>query len=237
MSDMTAPMVTVIIMAKECVPGRVKTRLHPPFSLEDAAKIAQASLDDTIAAVGELDVRRVLCVQGVLEPVPGFEQIPQAGGGLDERIADIVDRINGPVLLIGMDTPQVDPELLRRVVETWPVDVDAWYGPAADGGFWLLGLRRTDELRPFIGDARRGDLVRGVGMSRDDTGAVQRARLTDAGLTVADLPELTDIDDIDSLRAVAGVLNSGSALARLLDARRAGGLVAASDLARIEETS
>lgn len=231
-------MVAVVIMAKECVPGRVKTRLHPPFSLEDAARIAQSSLEDTIAAVGAIDARRVLCVQGALEPIAGFEQIPQSGGGLDERIADIVDRIDDPVLLIGMDTPQLDPELLRRVVETWPVDVDAWFGPASDGGFWLLGMRGTDELRPFIGDARRGDLVRGVGMSRDDTGAVQRARLTDAGLNVSDLPELTDIDDIDSLRAVAEVLGPGSALTRLLDAGRgAGGLGAASDLARIEEAS
>lgn len=196
--------VTVIIMAKECAPGRVKTRLHPPFSFEDAAKIAQASLDDTIAVVGEVDARRVLCVQGVLEPVPGFEQIPQSAGGLDERIADIVDRIEGPVLLIGMDTPQLDSELLRRLVNSWPVDVDAWFGPATDGGFWLLGLRGADELRPIIGATPRGDLIRGVGMSQDDTGAVQRAHLADAGLIVADLPELTDIDDIDSLRTVAG---------------------------------
>lgn len=229
--------VTVVIMAKECVPGRVKTRLHPPFSLEDAADIAQASLDDTLVAVGALDARRVLCVQGVLPPVPGFEQIPQSGGGLDERIADIFDRIDGPVLLIGMDTPHLDPELLRWAIERWPAEVDAWFGPAADGGFWLLGLRGTDELRPMIGDARRGDLVRGVGMSRADTGAVQRARLTDASLSVADLPEVTDIDDIDSLRAVVEVFRRDGALARLLDDRHRGMLVAASDLERIDETS
>lgn len=229
--------VTVIVMAKECVPGRVKTRLHPPFSLEDAAKIAQASLDDTIAAVGAIDVRRVLCVQGVPRPVAGFEQIPQASGGLDERIADVVDRLDGPVLLIGMDTPQIDPVLLRRTVESWPDEVDAWFGPATDGGFWLLGLRAADELRPMIGDARRGDLVRGVGMSEDDTGAVQRARLIDAGLVVADLPQLTDIDDIDSLRVVAEVLRPGSALARLLDGRHEGVKVAASDRGQSEETS
>jgi glycosyltransferase A (GT-A) superfamily protein (DUF2064 family) len=87
----------------------------------------------------------------------------------------------------------------------------------------------------MIGDARRGDLVRGVGMSQDDTGAVQRARLIDAGLVVADLPELTDIDDVDSLRAVADVISRGSALARLLDARHEH--VAASDLGQSEETS
>ena len=65
----------------------------------------------------------------------------------------------------------------------------------------------------------RGDLVRGVPMSRDDTGAVQRARLVDAGVSVADLPVLTDIDDIDSLRAVAAELDGASAVKRLLDER------------------
>lgn len=206
--------VTVIIMAKECVPGRVKTRLHPPFSLEEAAAIAQAALDDTIAAVGRVDVRRVLCVQGTLPPEPGFEQIPQSDGGLDERIADVLDRLGGPVLLIGMDTPQIDAELLSMVAHRWPFGVDAWFGPASDGGFWLLGLRDS-----LIGGMPRGDLVRGVPMSEDRTGAVQRARLVDAGLSVADLPALTDIDDIDSLRVVAAGLDGSSAVKRLLDAR------------------
>lgn len=206
--------VTVVIMAKECIPGRVKTRLHPPFSLEDAAHIAQAALDDTIATIGRVDARRVLCVQGVLPETPGFEQIPQSAGGLDDRIADVLDSLDGPVLLIGMDTPQIDSELLDMVVRRWPFGVDAWFGPASDGGFWLLGLR--DRL---AGGMPRGDLVRGVPMSEDRTGAVQRARLVDAGLSVADLPTLTDIDDIDSLRAVSAELDASSALARLLDAR------------------
>jgi glycosyltransferase A (GT-A) superfamily protein (DUF2064 family) len=206
--------VTVVIMAKECVAGRVKTRLHPPFSLEDAALIAEAALEDTIAAVRGIDARRVLCVQGTLPAVEGFEQIPQSEGGLDERIADVLDRLDGPVLLIGMDTPQIDAELLDIVVHRWPFGVGAWFGPASDGGFWLLGLR--DRL---VGGMPRGDLVRGVPMSENRTGAVQRARLVDAGLSVADLPMLTDIDDIDSLRAVAAELDGTSAVVRLLDDR------------------
>ena len=206
--------VTVIVMAKECVPGQVKTRLHPPFTLEEAAAIARAALDDTIAAVRQVDARRVLCVQGGLAPVEGFEQLPQAAGDLDDRIADVLDRVAGPVLLIGMDTPQVDPELLGALAHRWPLGVDAWFGPAADGGFWLLGLREA-----HVGGKPRGDLVRGVAMSQDDTGAVQRARLVDAGLSVADLPLLTDVDDLTSLRTVAAELDGSSALLRLLDAR------------------
>ncbi|MFD0691277.1 DUF2064 domain-containing protein [Actinomadura fibrosa] len=60
-----------------------------------------------------------------------------------------------------MDTPQVTPALLGRARRAL-ARRGAVFGPAADGGFWLLGLRRPD--------AR---LLRGVPMSRPDTGAIQ----------------------------------------------------------------
>jgi glycosyltransferase A (GT-A) superfamily protein (DUF2064 family) len=73
----------------------------------------------------------------------------------------------------------------------WEV-ADAWFGPAADGGFWGLGLRVPDAA-----------LVRGVPMSTANTGASQRARLHAAGLRVADLPRLRDVDTADDAVAVA----------------------------------
>ncbi|GAT71628.1 TIGR04282 family arsenosugar biosynthesis glycosyltransferase [Microbacterium hydrocarbonoxydans] len=208
---MSAP-VTVIVMAKECVPGRVKTRLHPPFTLEEAAGLAAASLADTLDAVAGTGLPAVLCVQGEVAAPAGMRAVPQAEGPLDERIAAAVDACAGRVLLIGMDTPQVDPRMLRRIADEWPDDVDAWFGPASDGGFWLLGL---GDARPGL-PGRRGDLVRGVPMSRSDTGRVQRRRLIDAGLRVADAPALTDVDDLASLRTVGPLLPVRSRLARLL---------------------
>jgi hypothetical protein len=62
---------------------------------------------------------------------------------------------------------------------------DAWLGLAADGGFWALGLA---EPEPEPG------AVRGVPMSRPDTGAVVLARLQAAGLRVGLLPVLRDVD-------------------------------------------
>ena len=91
-----------------------------------------------------------------------------------------------------MDTPQVVATDLEAVFETWPEDTDAWFGPADDGGFWALGMRSP-----------RGDLIRGVPMSRDDTGAIQLERLTAAGLRVSHLPALTDVDTIVEARSVA----------------------------------
>lgn len=178
---------TVLVIAKEPVPGRVKTRLTPPFTPEQAARLAGAALADTLETVRALPVtRRVVMLDG--EPGPwlpgGFEVLPQGQGGLDARIAHSFAQCAGPALLIGMDTPQLQASQLAGVLaaDAWDI-ADAWYGPARDGGFWALAFR---EPRP--------ELVRGVPMSRPDTGALQRRRLVEAGLRVADLPPLTDVD-------------------------------------------
>lgn len=212
---MSAP-ATIVVMAKECAPGRVKTRLHPPLTLKQAAAVASASLADTLDAVAATGLPAVVCADGDV-PVPaGFGTMRQVAGGLDARIAAALDARSGRVLLIGMDTPQLDPAVLRGIADDWPDDVDAWFGAAADGGFWLLGL---DDLPPGrLGGRPRGDLVRGVPMSSPDTGRWQRRRLVDAGLRVADASVLTDIDDLDSLRDVSVVLPPHGQLARLLPA-------------------
>lgn len=190
-------MTTVVVIAKETIPGRVKTRLHPPFSLEQAADLAAASLSDTLATVTALAAtERVLYFDGSVLPsgAEAFRVIPQSGGSLDERLGALFDLCEGPTLLVGMDTPQLTPKHLAPVFDEWSPDVDAWFGPATDGGFWALGLREPT-----------GDLLRGVPMSRDDTGAIQLCRLASAGLRVRLLPPLTDVDTIDSAEAVAAI--------------------------------
>lgn len=211
---MTGRETTIVVMAKECLPGRVKTRLHPPLTLEDAARVAAASLADTLDAVAATGLPAVVCAQGDVRVPAGFRSIAQVPGKLDERIAAALDECRGRVLLIGMDTPQVDARMLRALADDWTGDVDARFGPAADGGFWLLGLDAIGPER--LGGRPRGDLVRGVPMSSPETGHVQRARLIDAGLRVADAPTLTDVDDLASLREVTAALPPGGHLARLL---------------------
>jgi uncharacterized protein len=191
MAPMPQPAPTLLIIAKEPVPGRVKTRLVPPCTQEQAAALAEAALADTLHTMLMVPARRrVLVLQG--EPGPwlpsGFEIVPQCGGPLDERLASAFAAVSGPALLIGMDTPQVTPDLLTV---DWQA-ADAWFGPAADGGFWALGLRVPDPT-----------LLRGVPMSTPGTGAAQRARLLTAGLRVADLPQLRDVDTAADAIAVA----------------------------------
>lgn len=186
---------TLLVIAKAPVPGRVKTRLTPEYSPEEAAAIAEAALADTLDTVRSLPARRRLLVlegrPGPWMPDSGFEVVPQAGGGLDERIAHAFSLCSGPSLLIGMDTPQVTAGHLAPALTSWE-DTDAWFGASEDGGFWALGMADPDP-----------GLVRGVPMSTPHTGRLQRARLVDAGLRVGDLDVLSDVDTPRDAAAVA----------------------------------
>ncbi|MCI4658432.1 TIGR04282 family arsenosugar biosynthesis glycosyltransferase [Cryobacterium zhongshanensis] len=204
-------MTALVVIAKECLPGRVKTRLHPALSFEQAAELAAASLDDTLTAALALPAsRRILAFDGVTPPrlAAEFEILPQVAGGLDERLAAIFDALDEPTVLIGMDTPQVTCDLLAPVFTDWSDDTDAWLGLADDGGFWALALAAP---RPGSrhGRPRRGDLIRGVPMSMDDTGARQLDRLQEAGLRVRHLPVLTDVDTIADAHSVAATVPDG----------------------------
>jgi uncharacterized protein len=187
----TAPDTTLLIIAKQPLPGRVKTRLVPPCAHEQASALAEAALTDTLHTMLMVPARRrILVLDGKAGPwLPaGFDIVPQCDGQLDERLAAAFAAVRGPALLIGMDTPQVTPGLLTV---DWH-GADAVFGPAADGGFWALGLRVPDPA-----------LLRGVPMSAPATGAIQRARLLAAGLRVADLPRLRDVDTAADAVAVA----------------------------------
>ena len=184
---------TLIVIAKEPVPGRVKTRLQTEFTANEAAALARASLIDTLAAVRSASVRRaVLVLEGDPGPwlPPDFEVVAQRGNGLDERLAAAFeDAYTGtPMLLVGMDTPQVTGDLLAV---DWSGH-DAVLGLTEDGGYWCLGLREPD----------RRALV-GVPMSTEHTGADQLTRLEELGYRVLLLPTLRDMDTPQDAAAIA----------------------------------
>ena len=185
---------TLAVIAKAPVAGRVKTRLTPPCTPEQAAALAEAALRDTLDAVRATPAtRRVVVLDG--EPGPwlgdGFDVIAQRGDGLDERLAAAFDDIGGPTFLVGMDTPQLTPALLLgglRALDAAPSSL----GLSTDGGYWDIGFAAPD-ARALVG----------VPMSVEETGAAQHARLVERGLDPARLPSLTDVDDIDTARHVA----------------------------------
>lgn len=187
---------TVAVMAKAPVPGRVKTRLCPPCSPTQAADIATAALLDTLDAVVAADVaRRVLVLEGDVGPwLPsGIEVLAQRGDGLDERLAAAVDDLAGPLVIVGMDTPQVTAELLEAAAGELLADgADAVLGPASDGGYWLIGLR-----------SKRPDALLGVPMSVEHTFTAQMERLDQLGLTSVLVGELRDVDTFADALVVA----------------------------------
>jgi uncharacterized protein len=187
---------TLIVIAKAPVAGRVKTRLCPPCTPAQAARIAGAALEDTLDAVLEVpDVRRVLALEG--DPAglerDGVDVVAQRGDGLDERLAAAFAAADGPALLVGMDTPQAGARLLARGLAALD-NADAVLGLAPDGGYWAVGLRD-----PRVAAAA----FPGVPMSSDRTGAAQHARLRSLGLDVAALPSLVDVDTWDDALGVA----------------------------------
>ena len=205
--------VQVLVLAKQPVPGRVKTRLSPPLTPDGAAAVATAAIEDTLAAVRAVPVaRRVLVIDGTY-PAEGFDLQPQSDGPMDLRLGAAFDDAAAasplPALLVGMDTPQLGAGLLRRAVEALLAH-PCVLGLAPDGGWWALGLQRPD-----------GDLLRGVATSRGDTGAQQHARLVGAGLVPLLLPELRDVDTVEDARAVQALAPDSrfaTVLAGLLDA-------------------
>ena len=195
--------VSLIVIAKAPRPGFAKTRLIPDLGEAGAARVAEASIADTLWAVAETPAaRRVLVLDGEpgdwLPRVEGreFEVIPQREGGLGDRLAGAFEDSGAtPALLIGMDTPQVTASLLEASIEALSADgVDAVLGPASDGGYWAIGLR--DEQPGIFDD---------VPMSAGDTGERQRERIAELGLNFTELEQLRDIDTIADAHAVAAV--------------------------------
>jgi glycosyltransferase A (GT-A) superfamily protein (DUF2064 family) len=221
----------LLVITKAPVPGRSKTRLTPPCTPEQAASIAAAAVGDTLDVVRATPVqRRVVALDGA----PGeldltdCHVVPQVAGDLgtrlarafadamtaDARTADAATGGQLPTLLIGMDTPQVSPGLLAgsldRLVAAGPGT--AVLGTAPDGGWWALGVH----------DPAVAAVLPDVPMSRDDTAELTRAALERAGVTVLDLPALTDIDHFPDAVAVAALCPPGSRTRRVVDEVSAG---------------
>lgn len=216
--------VRLLVVAKAPHPGRAKTRLAASVGDEVAADVAAAALLDTLlactTAVGA--ARCVLALAGELggcarehalrSSLDGWSVVPQRGDGFAERLATAhLDAGPGPVVQVGMDTPQVSPEVLGEVAGGLD-DHDAVLGAAPDGGWWVLALR----------DPAAAAALRGVPMSTPTTGRDTRAALVSAGLRVLDGPQLTDVDTAGDADEVASGAPHG-AFGRAWLAVRAGG--------------
>ncbi|HEY1831682.1 MAG TPA: DUF2064 domain-containing protein [Acidimicrobiales bacterium] len=187
-------------MAKSPRPGHVKTRLCPPLSHASAAAVARAALMDTLdSVVAARPNRATVVLDG---PVgswlrSGVHVIPQRSGPFGDRlegaIEDAFAAFPAPILLVGMDTPQMAPDHLTTAAETLLTgDADSILGRADDGGFWIIGIHQ-----PVPG------LCGSVPMSTATTGTRQLAQLSALGLRCVEVNPLRDVDVMEDALAVA----------------------------------
>jgi len=194
LSDRAASL-AVVVLAKRPIAGRVKTRMVPPLTYAEAADLAAAALRDTLRVVDAARfARSVLSFDS--DPTGwlplGWVAHRQPQGGLDRRIVAALQSVTShPVVLVGMDTPQLSAMALLAFD---PVGYDACLGLATDGGYWAIG---------FADSADAARCVPGVPMSLPTTGVEQLRRMRAAGLRVQLLEELTDVDTLAVAREVA----------------------------------
>ena len=158
------PRVALCIMAKAPEAGRVKTRLCPPLSPDEAAELSRCFIRDKAAQVREV-ARAESAVAyapenaaAVFEAlVPGFTLLPQGGGDLTARIMAVFGQLfrlgfDGAVV-IDSDSPTLPTERLERAVALVRAGGhDLVLGPSEDGGYYLIGLRR---LHPELFEGMR----------------------------------------------------------------------------------
>ncbi|MGV0872160.1 TIGR04282 family arsenosugar biosynthesis glycosyltransferase [Mycolicibacterium sp. XJ879] len=204
-----------LVVAKAPVPGLAKTRLAASIGERAAADIAAAALLDTLDAMAAAPLQdRVVALAGDLvgacrvdeiqDSLSRFTVVPQRGAAFAERLAnahrDAADAADHQtVLQIGMDTPQVSDEMLVECAREL-LSAQAVVGLAKDGGWWVLG----------VSDAAMADCLRGVPMSRPDTGALTLAALYAKGIDVRLVAEQADFDTVDDLAAVHRACPAGS---------------------------
>jgi rSAM/selenodomain-associated transferase 1 len=198
----------VLVVAKAPIAGLAKTRLAPTVGFRFAAQLAAAALLDTVDSARSVPNAMVACaLTGSLADAERAEELTEAlrdcvvfsqrGSDFATRLAnahaDVARRFPGaPVVQVGMDTPQLRAPLLTAALSRLGA-ADAVLGPAADGGWWALGLR----------DPANAHVLRDVPMSQPDTGARTLSALQGIGLEVKILPVMSDVDTMDDAVTVA----------------------------------
>ena len=149
---------TLVIFVKEPRLGRVKTRLARDIGHLNAWRFYKRTVSALIGRVGFGNWNTVICISPDGYKGTFFDKrlkvIPQGGGNLGQRMQRVFDNVgsknkNGPLVLIGGDIPGIKKHHIRRAFKTLGNN-DIIFGPATDGGYWLVGMRRRRaRISPF----------------------------------------------------------------------------------------
>ncbi len=202
-------------MSKAPRPGKVKTRLAPPLTLEQSAALNICFLRDTTANIAEVvkqgNAAGIVCYTPVGDEeafdglLPdGFALIAQRGDGFGERLHcaafDLLSCGFGAVCLIDSDSPTLPHDaLLTAVDELMRLGDRIVLGGSDDGGYYLIGLK-TAHAEPF----------ERITWSTGSVFSETCERVTEAGLQLVQLPVWYDVDDGATLRVLAAELLDGT---------------------------
>ena len=189
------------VMARAPEPGQVKTRLVPPLSYESAAELYRCLLLDKLLQVSQLPgidpylaYTPIEARQSMLELLPkAVTLIPQAGSDLGDRLhrlsAILLERGHPAAILIDSDSPTLPtPYLLDAIARLQSGTTDLVLGPAEDGGYYLIGLKRP--CRALFDD---------IPWSGPEVLTETLHRATTQRLQVATLPSWFDVDTPEDL--------------------------------------
>jgi rSAM/selenodomain-associated transferase 1 len=195
----------IVLYARVPRPGRVKTRLAPPLTHVEACRLHAAFLQDCARRVRAASFRSGadawVSFSASWEPprggplasaLRGFLRLPQRGGDLGERMRrtsrDLLLRGYARVILVGGDSPTLPVARLVEACRALRAGADLVLGPAGDGGYYLVGLRRD-----------RPEIFRGVpwGSAEVLQATLRRARRT--RIVVRLLRPWHDVDRVEDL--------------------------------------
>lgn len=193
-------------MAKHPVPGQVKTRLAATLGADVACALYRAFILDLAERLPRLGYAITWAYWPATAPfpalVPEARCRPQHGRDLGERLAAAIAAEfragDAPVLVIGADVPHLSADDLREAATALGRDTDVVLGPAADGGYYLIGLR-----------APAPELFRDIDWGTAGVLVATRARASQLGLRTHLLPPSFDIDEVADLDRLRGLLAGG----------------------------
>jgi len=215
----------IAVMAKAPQAGRSKTRLIPPLSPQEAAGISAAFLRDITEnlrlAAEEVPVAPFVAYapaggeelfEGILAPgtglllADGSLEVPATvsgfGGCLLHAVVELLGRGYGSVCVLNSDSPTLPTKYLKRAVELLEAPGDrVVMGPAEDGGYYLLGMKRA-----------HAHLFADIAWSTADVAAQTRARAAELGLPMVELGAWYDVDDAEALARLLSDLSAPDAL-------------------------
>lgn len=216
----------LVVMTKAPEPGQVKTRLVPPLSYEEAARLAEALLLDQIdhlASVSDTDLfidYAPANARSYFDPFSsrGIALFPQQGGDLGARMRHAFERLfalgYARVALIGSDLPRMARATLAAAYDALSEGAEVVFGPSEDGGYCLVGMRR-----PIF------DMFQGIAWSRSDVLSRSLQTLARMGIQYKLLSTSYDIDTFDDVRRLYLNCENGPRTAALLNQLRLRGIL------------